>query len=45
MPQRRRQRELQKTTRLISKTTTLHVPHAFFVHFLAVIARLQRESA
>ena len=36
-----------KAIGLISKTTTLHVHHAFFVHFFAVIdvARLQCESA
>ena len=28
---------------LISKTTTLHVHHAFFVHFFAVLAQLRRE--
>ena len=36
---------VEKTIGFISKTTTLHVHHAFFVHFFAVIARLQRESA
>ena len=42
---RRRQRERQKTNRLsmIDKITTLHVHHAFYVHFLAVVARPQRE--
>ena len=35
----------KKAIGLISKTTTLHVHYAFFVHFFAVIARLQRESA
>ena len=35
----------KKAIGLISKTTTFHVYHAFFVHFFAVIARLQRESA
>ena len=30
---------------LLSKTTTLHVHHAFFVHFLTVLARLRRENA
>ena len=34
----------QKAIGLISKTT-MHVHHAFFVHFCAVVARLQRESA
>ena len=42
---RGRQRERQKAIGLISRTTTLHVHHAFFVHFFAVVARLQRESA
>ena len=43
---RGRQRERQKkAVGLISKTTTLHVHHAFFVHFFAVVARQQRESA
>ena len=35
----------KKAIGLISKTTTLHVHHAFFVHFFAVIAQLQCESA
>ena len=35
----------KKAMGLISKTTTLHVHHAFFVHLFAVIARLQRKSA
>ena len=35
----------KKAIGLISKTTTLHVHNAFFVHFFAVVARLQRESA
>ena len=35
----------KKAIGLISKTTTLQVHHAFFVHFFAVVARLQRESA
>ena len=29
----------------ISKTTILHVHHAFFVRFFAVVARLRRENA
>ena len=29
----------------VGLTTTLHVHHAFFVHFFAVTARLRRESA
>ena len=32
-----------KTTGLISKTTTLHVHHAFILHFFAILARLRRE--
>ena len=32
-------------TGLLSKTTSLHVHHAFFVHFFAVTARLRRENA
>ena len=35
----------KKAIGMISKTTTLHVHHAFFVHFFAAVARLQRESA
>ena len=35
----------KKAIGLISKTTTLHVTSRFFVHFVAVVARLQRESA
>ena len=40
-PPRRRQRK--KTIGFMSKTTTLHVHHAFFVHFSTASARLQRE--
>ena len=36
---------VKKTKGLISKTTTLHVHYAFFVHFLPVFARLRRENA
>ena len=44
--QRWRYREREKAIGLISKTTTLHVLHAFsFVHFLAILARLRRETA
>ena len=39
----RRQRERQKTIGLMSKTTTLHVHHAFFVHFFAIPVQLRRE--
>ena len=35
----------KKVIGLISKTRTLHVHHDFFVHFFAVVSRLQRESA
>ena len=35
----------KKAIGLISQTTSLHVHHAFFVHFFAVVARLQHESA
>ena len=35
----------KKAIGLISKTATLHVHHDFFVHFFAVVARLQRENA
>ena len=35
----------KKAIGLISRTTTLHVHHAFFVHFFAVVVRLQRENA
>ena len=30
---------------IISKTTTLHVHHAFFVHFLAVVASLRHKTS
>ena len=45
MPRRQWQRKLQKTNTFNKQTTTLHVHHPFFVDFLAVVARLQRESA
>ena len=35
----------KKANVLISKTTTLHVHHTFFVHFLAVVARLRHETS
>ena len=36
----------KKAIRQISKTTTLHMHHAFlYIIFLAVVAGLQRESA
>ena len=40
---RRRQRQRQRAIGLVSKKTTLLVHHVFFVHFLAVPARLQRD--
>ena len=37
---------VKKAIGSVSKTTTLHVHHAFlFVHFFAVTARLRRENA
>ena len=33
----------QTSSRLICKTATLHVQHAFLVHFFIVTARAQRE--
>ena len=42
-PRRQRQRDRQKTIDLMSKTTTLHVHHAFFVHSFAFTAQLRRE--
>ena len=43
---RRQQRERQKCIgfRLVNRTTSLHVHHAFFVHFVAVVARSRRET-
>ena len=35
----------KKAFGLLTKTTILHVHHAFFVHFVAVTARLRREKA
>ena len=35
----------EKAIGLLNKTTTLHVHHTFFVHFFAVVARLQHQSA
>ena len=43
----RRQREKQKAIGLDEQkttTTTLHVHHVFFAHFLAIVARLPRET-
>ena len=37
-------RERQKQQIFMRQTTTLHVHHAFFVHFFAVTARLRREN-
>ena len=42
-PQRRRHGKVKKAVCLMSETTTLHVHHAFFVHFFAVSAKLRRE--
>ena len=38
-------KNIKKPVGLISKTTTLHVHHTFFVHFFALTARLRRENA
>ena len=35
----------KKATSLGSKARPLHVHHAFFVHFLADVARLRRETS
>ena len=40
-PTRRRQRELQQNNSLISKTTTLHVHHAFIFAFLCHLGSLR----
>ena len=42
---RQRERQKKQTKGLISKTTTLHVHHAFLYISLPVFARLQRENA
>ena len=34
-----------KTIDLLSKTTTLHVQHTFFVNFFAITPRIRRENA
>ena len=36
---------VKKAIGLLSKTTSLHVDHTFFVRFFAVTARLRRENA
>ena len=41
---RDRKENVRKTIDLISKTTTLHVHHTFFVHFSPFFARLRREN-
>ena len=41
----RQQRERQKSNKFRLAKTTLHVHHAFFLHFFAVVARLQRKSS
>ena len=38
-------KDVIKAIGLLRKTTTLHVHHAFFVHFFTVLARLRRENA
>ena len=38
-------KNFNKTIGLISKTITLHVHHAFILHFFAIFARLRREDA
>ena len=46
--QRERQNKKQKKNQLvfkISETSTLHVHHAFFVHFFPIFARLRRQNA
>ena len=46
-----RQRKRQKKKKpigffiKISETSTLHVHHAFFVHFFPIFARLRRQNA
>ena len=42
---RGRQRERQKTVAFISKTTTLHVHHAFLYISLPFFARVRRKNA
>ena len=37
--------KVKKTIGLISKTTTSHVHHTFFVHFFTVFTRLRRGNA
>ena len=37
--------DVKKPIGLLRKTTTLHVHHAFFVHFVTVLALLRRENA
>ena len=37
--------DVKKVIGLLRKTTTLHVYHAFFVHFFTVLARLRRKNA
>ena len=46
--QRERQKKKPKKNQLvfeISETSTLHVHHAFFVHFFPIFARLRRQNA
>ena len=37
--------DVKKAIGLLRKTPTLHVHHAFFVHFFTLLARLRRENA
>ena len=36
--------DVKKTTGLITRTSTLHMHRAFFLHYLVVTARLQHET-
>ena len=36
--------DVKKTTGLITRTSTLHMHHAFFLHYLVATARLQHET-
>ena len=44
-PGQQRRRTAKKARVYISKTTTLHVHHAFFAHILAILARLRHETS
>ena len=45
LKQRRRQRERQKSDRCIKQNNNFARSSPFFVHFFAVVARLQHQSA